>query len=154
MATCPFFPTDLRPAALCLMRLGLLHLSIALSLASCTLPTTPLNAFYLNDAPFRLPCADFLLVFHSSPLLSSCFLGSLPKASFPSVWRFLFKRRGFRGVLASILRIRSPQRSFVCLYLANWPPLSCMVESISILPSSTYHNEHFIFWAPIRSFGL
>ena len=137
MATRPFSPTDPRPAALCLMRTGLLYLSIVSSLTLCTHHSEPLNAYYPYLAPFRPSCADFPLVFYSSPHLITCFLGSLLKASFASVWRLLFVRRGFRMVHAFTLRIRSPLRFYVLVHLANWQPLCCMVKSIFIIPRPT-----------------
>ena len=97
MATCPLPYSGPRPAALhatCLICTGLLYLSLVLLLAFCTQHLEP-HAYYFYIAPFRPSCADFPLVSYLSPSLASCFPGSSLKASFVSVWRYLFHRHGF-----------------------------------------------------------
>ena len=124
-------------------------------MTSCTHVLVPSHAFQSYYSPLRLSSADFPLVSFHSPLLFSCFLGSLAKASFASVWR-LFNRHGYLCVQSLTPNNKVPLCRSLLTHLAKWQPLRCPKLAFILLSTSlpTYHNEHFLFLAPPRSFGL
>ena len=87
------------------------------------------------------------LIFHWSFTIAPSFLPASRALYSRPVRRYFIERLGFMVVHTFTPHDRSPLCILVLSQLANWQPLSCMIQLVFIIPSfPTYHNEHF-FWA-------